>query len=201
MNILNKFIKRTFDIVASFIGIIILSPFLIIISIIIKCTSEGPVLFKQKRVGKNEKVFEIYKFRTMVVNAEKLGTQITIGADNRITKIGNFLRKYKLDELTQLFNVFKGEMSLVGPRPEVPRYVDLYTKEQKEVLKVRPGITDYASLKYSDENDLLGKVENPEEYYINVIMQDKLKLNLEYVKDNNIFRDIKIIFQTILKCL
>lgn len=201
MNMLNKFIKRTFDVIASSIGIVILSPFLIIISLIIKCTSEGPILFKQKRVGKDEKVFEIYKFRTMVVNAENLGTQITIGADKRITKIGSFLRKYKLDELTQLFNVFKGEMSLVGPRPEVPRYVDLYTKEQKEVLKVRPGITDYASLKYSDENDLLGKVDNPEEYYINVIMQDKLKLNSEYVKDNNIFRDIKIIFQTILKCL
>jgi lipopolysaccharide/colanic/teichoic acid biosynthesis glycosyltransferase len=137
----------------------------------------------------------------MVVNAESLGTQITIGEDKRITSIGKFLRKYKLDELPQLFNVFLGQMSLVGPRPEVPKYVDMYTNEQLEVLTVRPGITDYASLKYSDENDLLGKVSDPENYYINVIMQDKLKLNLAYIKNNNVFKDIKIIFQTILKCL
>ncbi len=201
MNNFNKFMKRSFDIVSSLIGIIILSPILIVISIIIKSTSEGPVLFKQRRVGKDKKIFEIFKFRTMVVNAESLGTQITIGEDKRITSIGKFLRKYKLDELPQLFNVFLGQMSLVGPRPEVPKYVDMYTNEQLEVLTVRPGITDYASLKYSDENDLLGKVSDPENYYINVIMQDKLKLNLAYIKNNNVFKDIKIIFQTILKCL
>lgn len=201
MNWLNRFVKRSFDIIASLIGIILLSPAFLVICIIIKITSEGPILFKQNRVGINGKMFEIYKFRTMIVNAEKLGTQITIGEDKRITKIGKFLRKYKLDELPQLFNVFKGDMSLVGPRPEVPRYVDLYKGEQRAVLSVRPGITDYASLKYSDENDLLGTVENPEDYYINVIMQDKLKLNLQYINNNNIFRDIKIIIQTILKCL
>lgn len=201
MNWLNRFVKRSFDIIASLIGIILLSPAFLVICIIIKITSEGPILFKQNRVGINGKMFEIYKFRTMIVNAEKLGTQITIGGDKRITKIGKFLRKYKLDELPQLFNVFKGDMSLVGPRPEVPRYVDLYKGEQRAVLSVRPGITDYASLKYSDENDLLGTVENPEDYYINVIMQDKLKLNLQYINNNNIFRDIKIIIQTILKCL
>ena len=201
MKSFNRFMKRGFDIISSLIGIILLSPILIVISIIIKTTSKGPVLFRQRRVGKDEKIFEIFKFRTMVVNAENLGTQITIGEDKRITSIGKFLRKYKLDELPQLFNVFLGQMSLVGPRPEVPKYVEMYTSEQRMVLSVRPGITDYASLKYSDENDLLGKVEDPENYYINVIMQDKLKLNLEYIKDNNVFNDIKIIFQTILKCL
>lgn len=201
MKSFNKFMKRSFDIIASLIGIIIISPIFVGISIAIKATSQGPVLFKQKRVGKDEKIFEIFKFRTMVVNAESLGTQITIGEDKRITSIGKFLRKYKIDELPQLFNVFLGQMSFVGPRPEVPRYVEMYTKEQKKVLSVRPGITDYASLKYSDENDLLGKVEDPESYYINVIMQDKLKVNLEYVQNNNVFNDIKIIFQTVLKCL
>ena len=137
----------------------------------------------------------------MVVDAEKLGRQITVGADNRITKVGAFLRKYKLDELPQLFNVFKGDMSLVGPRPEVPRYVNMYTEEQRRVLEVKPGITDLASLKYKDENELLGKAENPDECYINTIMPDKLALNLEYINKSNIFYDIYIIITTIIKCL
>lgn len=201
MKRLNSFIKRIFDILASGIGIIILSPILIIIAIVIKLDSEGEILFKQKRVGKNEKCFNIFKFRTMVTNAESLGKQITVGKDSRITKVGAFLRKYKLDELPQLFNVFLGDMSLVGPRPEVPRYVALYTEKQKEVLKVKPGITDLASLKYSDENDVLADIEEPETYYIDVIMQDKLKLNLEYIEKSNIFLDISIIFKTILKCI
>lgn len=201
MNKFNKFFKRVFDILASGIGIIVLSPILIVIAIAIKCDSNGEILFKQKRVGMNEKTFNIFKFRTMVTNAEKLGKQITVGNDCRITKIGSFLRKYKLDELPQLFNVLLGDMSLVGPRPEVPRYVELYTDEQREVFKVRPGITDLASLKYSDENDILANIENPEEHYINVIMQDKLELNLEYIKKSNIFFDIYIIIKTILKCI
>ncbi|WP_289127830.1 sugar transferase [uncultured Clostridium sp.] len=201
MNKFNKFFKRVFDILASGIGIIVLSPILIVIAIAIKCDSNGEILFKQKRVGMNEKTFNIFKFRTMVTNAEKLGKQITVGNDCRITKIGSFLRKYKLDELPQLFNVLLGDMSLVGPRPEVPRYVELYTDEQREVFKVRPGITDLASLKYSDENDILANIENPEEHYINVIMQDKLELNLEYIKKSNVFFDIYIIIKTILKCI
>ncbi|MBE6063499.1 MAG: sugar transferase [Clostridium butyricum] len=201
MSIFNRAVKRVFDILASGIGIIILSPILLIIALRIKTGSDGPVFFKQIRVGKDGKEFEILKFRTMVVNAEKLGRQITVGADNRITKVGGFLRKYKLDELPQLFNVFKGDMSLVGPRPEVPRYVKLYTEEQRKVLSVKPGITDLASIRYRDENELLGKAENPDEFYINTIMPDKLALNMEYIDKSNVFYDIYIIIETIIKCL
>ncbi|WP_160689407.1 sugar transferase [Clostridium sp. C2-6-12] len=201
MNKINKVIKRIFDLICSTLGLIVLSPVLIVIAIKIKAGSDGPVFFKQIRVGENGKEFEILKYRTMVVDAEKLGKQITVGNDNRITKIGAFLRKYKLDELPQLINVFKGDMSLVGPRPEVPRYVKLYNVEQKKVLEVKPGITDLASIRYRDENDLLGGVENPEEFYINTIMPDKLTLNLEYIRKNNIFFDIYIILKTIIKCI
>lgn len=197
----NELTKRLFDFLASFIGIIILSPILIIVAIAIKVDSKGEVMFLQKRVGKDGKPFNIYKFRTMVTDAEKLGKQITVGKDNRITKVGGFLRKYKLDELPQLFNVFKGEMSLVGPRPEVPAYVKLYNEVERKVLSVKPGITDFASIEYKDENEILGKVDNPEEYYINVIMKHKLELNIQYISNNNIFLDIKIIIKTILKCL
>lgn len=201
MNKLNKIIKRVFDFIVSLIGIIILSPIFIIVSIAIKVDSKGSILFLQKRVGQYGKEFNIYKFRTMVTDAEKLGKQITVGKDNRITRVGSFLRKFKIDELPQLFNVLKGDMSLVGPRPEVPKYVSLYNEEQRKVLDVRPGITDIASLRYKDENDILGKVDNPEEYYINVIMKDKLKLNLEYIEKNNIFFDVYLIIKTIIKCI
>ena len=204
MNIINKFFKRFFDIIVSLIGIIILGIFLIIISIIIKCTSEGPVFFKQIRVGQSGKEFKIFKFRTMVVNAESLGTQITIGKDKRITKIGHFLRKYKIDELPQLFNVFIGEMSFVGPRPEVPKYVAMYNETQRKVLSVRPGITDLASIRYRNENEILGRAKNADEaedMYINEIMPDKLKLNLEYIEKSNVFFDIYIFFKTIIICL
>ena len=201
MKKVNEIIKRIFDFFASLFGIIILSPILIVVSIAIKLDSPGKVFFLQKRIGKNENEFNIYKFRTMVSNAEALGSQITIGKDNRITRVGEFIRKYKIDELPQLFNVIKGDMSLVGPRPEVSKYVQLYTKEQRKVFNVKPGITDLASLKYNDENDILGKVDNPEEYYINVVMQDKLNLNLEYIDKNNIFFDISLILKTIIKCL
>ena len=201
MNRINKVIKRIFDIICSSLGLIVLSPMLIIVTILIKKGSDGPVFFKQIRVGENEKEFLILKFRTMVVDAEKLGKQITIGNDSRITKIGALLRKYKLDELPQLINVFKGEMSLVGPRPEVPRYVKLYTEEQRKVLKIKPGITDLASLRYKDENDLLGDKQDPEAFYINTVMPDKLSLNLEYMKKNNVIFDIYIIIKTIVKCI
>lgn len=201
MNIFNRVIKRIFDIVASGLGIIVLSPILLIIALIIKKESDGPVFFKQIRVGEKGRNFEILKYRTMVVDAEKMGRQITVGNDNRITKIGGFLRKYKLDELPQLINVFKGDMSLVGPRPEVPRYVEMYNEEQRKVLDVKPGITDLASIRYRDENELLGQAENPDEFYINTIMPDKLALNLEYIRKSNVFLDIYIIFSTIFKCI
>lgn len=194
-------IKRFFDMFVSLIAIIVLSPFFILIALLIKIGSNGPVLFKQTRIGRNELPFEIYKFRTMVVDAEKLGTQITIGKDPRITKIGHFLRKTKLDELPQLFNVLKGEMSFVGPRPEVPKYTKLYSEQQRLVFTVRPGITDYASIKYRDENELLGNVENPEKVYIEEIMPDKLHLNIEYIQRRSLLEDIKIIFLTVMKIM
>lgn len=193
----NKIAKRLFDFIVSLIGFIILIPVFLIVSILIKLDSRGPILFKQKRVGRYGKVFNILKYRTMVIDAEKYGKQITVGNDSRITKIGAFLRKSKLDELPQLINVIKGDMSLVGPRPEVPKYVALYDENQKRILNVRPGITDYASIEYRDENSILGKVENPEEYYINNIMPHKIKLNMRYIENNNIFIDIGIIFKTI----
>ena len=197
MNKFNQIVKRIFDFLVSLIGIIILSPIFVIVSIAIKLDSRGEVLFLQKRVGRYGKEFNIYKFRTMVTNAEKIGKQITVGKDSRITRVGAFLRKFKIDELPQLFNVLKGDMSLVGPRPEVPKYVALYNEEQRHVLDVRPGITDMASLRYKDENDILGKVDNPEEYYINIIMRDKLNLNLEYIEKSNLFFDIYLIIKTI----
>ena len=197
MSKFNSIIKRLFDIVASLFGIIIVGIPLIIVAILIKLDSKGPILFLQKRVGRYGNPFYIYKFRTMITDAEKLGKQITVGNDSRITKVGAVLRKYKIDELPQLFNVLKGDMSLVGPRPEVPRYVELYSEEERHVLDVRPGITDLASIRYKDENDILGKVDNPEEYYINVIMKDKLKLNLEYIEKSNLLFDIRLIMKTI----
>ena len=197
----NKVLKRGFDFIVSLIGCIVLMPIYILIAILIKIDSRGPIFFKQKRVGQYGKIFKILKYRTMVVDAENIGKQITVGDDKRITKIGKFLRKYKLDELPQLFNVLKGEMSLVGPRPEVPKYVELYNYEEKKVLNVKPGITDFASIEYRDENEILGKVDNPEEYYINVIMKHKLELNLKYINNNNIFIDINIILKTLMKCL
>ncbi len=201
MSKVNQITKRIFDFIISLVGIIILLPIFILVSIAIKLDSKGSILFLQKRVGRYGKEFNIYKFRTMVTDAERLGKQITIGKDNRITKVGAFLRKFKIDELPQLFNVLKGDMSLVGPRPEVPKYVALYNEDQKKVLDVRPGITDIASLRYKDENDILGEVDNPEDYYINVIMKDKLNLNLEYIEKGNVFFDIYLIVKTIIKCI
>lgn len=191
-------IKRIFDVIASGVGMIILSPLFIIISILIKLDSEGNVFFKQRRVGKNKKIFEIYKFRTMVTDAEKIGRQITIGNDSRITRVGAFIRKYKLDEFPQLINVLKGEMSLVGPRPEVPRYVELYDEEQEKILLVKPGITDYASIKFRNENDILGKSIDPDREYIENVMPTKIDLNLKYISEISLLTDIKIIINTII---
>lgn len=190
--------KRIFDIVASFCGLFILSPILLVITILIKIDSKGPVFFKQQRVGKNKKKFEIYKFRTMVTDAEKIGKQITIGNDNRITNVGKFIRKCKLDELPQLINVFKGEMSLVGPRPEVPKYVELYDEYQEQILLVNPGITDYASIKFRNENEILGRSTNPEKTYTEEIMQQKIDLNMKYIKNISLLEDIKLIIKTLL---
>lgn len=191
-------IKRIFDFTLSLIGIVIISPILLVISILIKLDSKGPILFKQIRVGKNGKPFKIFKFRTMVVDAEKKGMQITVGRDSRITRSGHVLRKTKLDELPQLFNVLIGEMSFVGPRPEVPRYVEMYDENQKNILKVRPGITDLASIEYRNENDLLAKSLDPEATYINEIMPKKIELNIEYLKNMSVLYDIKLIIRTVV---
>lgn len=192
--------KRYFDLFFSTLAIVFLSPLIVIIGILIKSTSKGPILFRQVRVTKNGKLFYIYKFRTMKNNSEG-NNQITVGNDNRITKIGGILRKTKLDELPQLFNVVKGEMSLVGPRPEVPKYVELYTEEQKKILKVYAGITDYASIYFSNESELLGSVQNPEKFYIEKIMPYKIKLNQKYIENIGLKADVKIIFLTIFKIL
>ena len=193
-------LKRIFDITLSLFGLIILLPFMLIIAILIKIDSKGSVFFKQIRVTKNGKEFKIFKYRTMKVGSDKY-SQITVGKDGRITKLGSFLRKYKLDEIPQLINVLIGDMSLVGPRPEVPKYVALYTDEQKEILKVRAGITDYASIEFSDENDLLALEEEPEKAYIEKIMPKKIELNKKYLSETSVLTDIKIILLTIKKIL
>jgi lipopolysaccharide/colanic/teichoic acid biosynthesis glycosyltransferase len=193
--------KRIFDIVASFIGLLILSPLFLFLGIWISMESKGGIFYKQIRVGKNGVDFKLWKFRSMVPDADKKGLLTVGGRDPRITRAGYFLRKYKLDELPQLINVLLGDMSLVGPRPEVRIYVDLYTAEQRQVLSVRPGITDYASLEYFEENELLAKSENPEETYICEVMPAKLKLNARYIKDVSFLTDIKIIMRTILRII
>ena len=179
--------KRIFDLFFSFLGILFLLPIYIIIAILIKIDSNGDILYKQERIGKNGIPFYVLKFRTMIPNAFSKGA-LTVGSrDPRVTNIGFYLRKYKLDELPQLFNVFLGEMSFVGPRPEVKKYTDLYNAEQKKVLSVAPGITDYASIKFRNENDLLSVSDDPEKLYIDQIMPEKLNLNLKYINDNNVF--------------
>ena len=188
--------KRIFDLFFSFLGILFLLPIYIIIAILIKIDSNGDILYKQERIGKNGIPFYVLKFRTMIPNAFSKGA-LTVGSrDPRVTRVGFYLRKYKLDELPQLFNVFFGEMSFVGPRPEVKKYTDLYNENQRLVLSVKPGITDYASIKYRNENDLLAQSSDPEKLYIEEIMPEKLNLNLKYINDNNVFKDIEIIFLT-----
>ena len=188
--------KRIFDIVASGIGLILLSPLFVILAIWIKCDSIGPVFYKQVRVGRNNLDFQLFKFRSMRVGSDKKGLITVGGHDPRITRSGYYIRKYKLDEFPQLINVFKGDMSLVGPRPEVRKYVDMYTEEQMHVLDVRPGITDLASIRYRNENELLERVNDPDKYYVEVIMPDKLRINLEYVARHSFTFDIRLIFQT-----
>ena len=188
--------KRLLDITASGLGLIVLSPLFLVLAIWIKLDSKGPVFYRQVRVGRNNKDFRIFKFRSMRVGSDK-GSLITIGGrDPRITRSGYFIRKIKLDELPQLINVFVGDMSLVGPRPEVRHYVDYWTPEQMHVLDVRPGITDPASIKFRNENELMAQAEDPEKYYIEVIMQEKIKIYLEYVENHSFLGDIGLIFKT-----
>jgi lipopolysaccharide/colanic/teichoic acid biosynthesis glycosyltransferase len=189
---------RSFDILLSLIGLIILFPILLIIYLLIIIESKGGGFYLQKRVGKNGIDFTMFKFRSMFSGSEKKGL-ITIGKrDSRLTKMGLLIRKLKLDELPQLLNVLKGDMSIVGPRPEVHQYVDLYTEEQLEVLKVRPGLTDYASIKYANENIILGLSDDPERLYIKEIMPDKIELNMRYIENQNIKEYFRIIFRTII---
>ena len=189
--------KRLFDIVASTIWLLVLSPLFLVVAIWIKLDSEGPVFYRQVRVGRYNQDFRIFKFRTMRVGSDK-GSLVTIGGrDPRITRSGYFIRKYKLDELPQLLNVLLGDMSLVGPRPEVRHYVNYWTPAQRRVLNVRPGITDPASIKYRNENELMEQVEDPENYYINVIMQEKIRLYLEYVEQASFWYDLKLLFKTL----
>ena len=191
-------LKRVMDIVISGGALLVIWPVLLLIALAIKIDDPGPVFYRQVRVGKDGKEFRIYKFRTMVVDADKKGLAITVGRDNRITRMGALLRKTKLDELAQLINVFTGEMSFVGPRPEVPKYVNLYTPYQRQVLLVRPGITDYASIAYRNENDLLEGAEDPERMYIEKIMPDKIELNMKYLREISPIADIRLILSTIV---
>ena len=189
-------IKRLFDIVASGCGLLALSPMLLIVALWVKLDSKGPIFYRQVRVGKHNKDFRIFKFRSMRVGADK-GSLVTIGGrDPRVTRSGYFIRKYKLDELPQLINVFVGDMSLVGPRPEVRHYVDYWTPQQMRVLDGRPGVTERASIKFRNENELMEQADDPEDYYIHIIMQEKIRLYLEYVDNASFWYDIKLIFQT-----
>ena len=190
--------KRLFDLGASFFGLILLAPIFVLSALWIMIDSKGPIFFRQERVGFQGINFRIHKFRTMVLDAEKKGKQITVGADSRITTVGGFLRKYKLDELPQLIDVLVGNMSLVGPRPEVPKYIDYYSDDEKhDVLSVKPGITDNASIEFRDENELLASSKDPEAAYINEVLPKKIALYRKYVRERSFFGDVAIIFKTI----
>jgi lipopolysaccharide/colanic/teichoic acid biosynthesis glycosyltransferase len=196
-NFYTKYGKRIFDFIASLIGLILLSPFLVIIGILVKLSDKGPIFYRSKRVGQNFKSFYLLKFRTMVVNAEKLGPSVTKGGDQRITKIGKFLRKTKLDELPQLWNVIKGEMSIVGPRPEVEKYISFYKDDYKEILKIKPGITDYAAIKFRNEEEILAEFKDVEKAYIENVLPEKIKLYKTYLNEIGFLADLKIIFKTL----
>ncbi len=190
-------LKRLFDIIFSAIGLIIISPLLIFSAMVIKLDSKGHVFYRGIRIGRHGKHFKIFKFRTMVMNAEKLGGPSTADDDPRITKTGKFLRKFKLDELPQLINVLMGDMSVIGPRPQVPEDVALYTEEEKKILSVRPGITDWASIKYHNEGEILRGSPDPDQAYIEKIRPGKIKLELEYVRNYSFWVDLKILLKTI----
>lgn len=188
--------KRIFDIVMSGLGLICLSPLFLVLAVWIKSDSAGPVFYRQIRVGRGNKDFRLFKFRSMRPDSDKLGLITVGGHDPRVTRSGYYIRKYKLDEFPQLINVFVGDMSLVGPRPEVRKYVDLYTPEQLRVLNVRPGITSLASIRYRNENEILAKADDPDKAYVEQIMPDKIAIDLEYVENASLTNDIKLIFKT-----
>jgi len=190
-------IKRIFDLIFSFIGLLILSPLFFVIPILIKSDSSGPIIFKQARVGLMGKRFLLYKFRTMVKDAEKKGIKLTSSSDSRITKVGRFLRKYKIDEYPQLINILKGEMSFVGPRPEVPEYVELFRGDFDYILQMKPGITDFASIKYRNESNLIKNGHNAENIYINEILTQKIQLYKKYIKERSFSLHLKLIFFTL----
>ena len=189
--------KRLIDILAAGAGLALLAPLLGLIALLIKADSPGPVLFKQQRMGRGFRPFWIYKFRTMKSGAG--GPALTVGADRRITRVGSYLRRGKLDELPQLLNILKGDMTIVGPRPEVPRYVEAFHRDYEEILTVRPGLTDLASLKYRDESELLGQSGDPEEEYVRRILPDKIRLAKDYIRQSSLAFDIRLIFQTLQK--
>ena len=192
---------RLCDIVFSAVGLLLLSPLFLIVYILIRCESKGGGFYCQQRVGKDGRLFGLYKFRSMRTGSDKKGLITVGGHDSRITRMGYFIRKYKIDELPQLWNVLKGDMSLAGPRPEVKKYVDLYTEEQRRVLSVRPGITDYASIEYVDENEILGNAEDPDRVYVEEIMPAKIKLNMRYIENRNLNEYFKIIGLTFINIL
>lgn len=192
-------VKRIFDIVASAVGLVLLLPLLVVAALLVKLTSPGPVFFKQERIGRRFRPFFIYKFRSMVQDAPTLGGPITFGEDPRITWLGRVLRKTKIDELPQLINVLKGDMSFVGPRPEARRYVEIFRNDYEEILQLRPGITDLASIKYHDEAAVLGQAENPEEEYVKRVLPEKIKLAKQYVHRSSFWFDFVLILKTILK--
>jgi len=192
-------LKQGFDIVFSLAGLLILSPMLLLIAILIKLDSKGPIFYRGIRVGKSGKLFKIYKFRTMVMNAEEIGGPSTADDDARITRVGKIIRKYKIDELPQLINILEGDMSFVGPRPEVPFYVNMFTEEERAILSIRPGITDWASLWNPDEGAILAGSLDPEKTYVEKIRPEKIKLQLKYVRERSLWTDLEIIFLTLLK--
>ena len=190
--------KRIFDFLLSSLGLLALSPLFLVVALLIKFDSKGPVFFRQQRVGRHGRVFGIHKFRTMITNSEKFGSKITVDGDSRITRVGLFLRRYKIDELPQLIDVMRGQMSLVGPRPEVPIYVNAYPPGIRElVLSVRPGITDNASILYRRENSILAESENPDRTYVEQILPEKIELYVDYVRTRSFFGDVKIIIITL----
>jgi lipopolysaccharide/colanic/teichoic acid biosynthesis glycosyltransferase len=191
--------KQAFDIIVAFVGLLFLSPLLLLVAFLIKIDSRGPVFFRQERIGRGFRPFLIYKFRTMVEDASRIGGSITFGVDPRITRVGRALRKTKIDELPQLINVLRGEMSFVGPRPEVRQYVELFRQDYEEILKVLPGITDLASLRYRHEAEILGRCEKPEEEYVKRVLPEKIRLAKEYVRRSSLLLDITLIFKTILR--
>ncbi len=192
-------VRRAFDMTAAALGLVVLSPLFLVLALLIRSTSPGPAFFRQERVGLHGRPFRMFKFRSMRQDAEAHGGQLTVGADPRVTRVGSVLRRYKLDELPQLINVVRGEMALVGPRPEVPRYVALYDERQRQVLEMRPGVTDPASIAYRGESELLASSSDPETTYVNSIMPHKLELNLEYLGRRTLLSDIGILLATVAK--